>query len=130
MWLVITLPEPFTLRQGVVFCGAVESTSDVVGTNPSTITVAPTSLAANRTNSFIRLQGQNLGVTDLLFHYPNQAKSTASRKGGCVSASTWFTRTIGSINGGSTRRTWAQGPFPSAKSGTLTVTNIIGFNVN
>src|SRR5947209_14746992 len=68
----------FTLPQGVVFCGAVEGPFDVVGTDPSTITVAPTLLITNRTNSFIRLQGQNSGVTDLLFHYPNQAKSSTS----------------------------------------------------
>ena len=68
----------FTLPQGVVFCGAVEGPFDVVGTNPSTMTVAPTLLVTNRTNSFIRLQGQNSGVTHLLFQYPNQAKTTAS----------------------------------------------------
>lgn len=68
----------FTLPQGVVFCGAVEGPFDVVGTDPATNTVAPTLLVTNRTSSFIRLQGQNSGVTDLLFHYPNQAKSGAS----------------------------------------------------
>lgn len=34
------------------------------------------------------------------------------------------------INGGSTRGAWTQGPFPTPKAGTLTVVNVIGFNVN
>src|SRR5689334_21415756 len=42
----------FTLPPGIVLCGAVEGPFDVVGTNPSTITVAPTLLVTNRTNSF------------------------------------------------------------------------------
>jgi hypothetical protein len=68
----------FVLPQGVVFCGAIEGPFDVVGTNPATVSTAPTLLVTNRTSSFIRLQGQNSGVTDLLFHYPNQAKSNAT----------------------------------------------------
>jgi Pectate lyase superfamily protein len=68
----------FTLPQGVIFCGVVEGPFDLVGTNPATITVAPTLLVTNRTRSFITLQGQNSGVTDLLFHYPNQANTSAS----------------------------------------------------
>jgi len=34
------------------------------------------------------------------------------------------------INAGSTRGVWAQGPFPVPKAGTLTVVNVIGFNIN
>jgi len=69
----------FTLPQGVIFCGVVEGPFDVVGTDPTKITVAPTLLVTNQGGSFITLQGQNSGVTDLLFHYPHQAKSSASR---------------------------------------------------
>lgn len=68
----------FALPRGVVFCGSVEGPFDVVGTNPGTIAVAPTLLVTNRSKSFITLQGQNSGVTDLLFHYPNQVKTSAS----------------------------------------------------
>jgi len=68
----------FVLPQGVVFCGVIEGPFDVVGTNPAAITVAPTLLVTNRTTSFITLQGQNSGVTDLLFHYPDQVKTSAS----------------------------------------------------
>jgi Pectate lyase superfamily protein len=68
----------FMLPQGVVFCGAIEGPFDVVGEDPSTVTEAPTLLVTNHAASFITLQGQSSGVTDLLFHYPDQAKSSAS----------------------------------------------------
>ena len=63
---------------GVVLCGAVEGPFDVGGTNPGTTTIAPTLLVTNSSAPFITLQGNGAGVTDLLFHYPNQVDATAS----------------------------------------------------
>lgn len=63
---------------GVVLCGAVEGPFDVPGVNPATSTVAPTLLVTNTTSPFITLQGLGAGVSDLLFHYPNQVASTAA----------------------------------------------------
>ena len=40
--------------------------------------VAPTLLVTNTSAPFITLQGLGAGVTDLLFHYPNQVAVTAS----------------------------------------------------
>jgi hypothetical protein len=40
--------------------------------------VAPTLLVTNTGAPFITLQGLGAGVTDLLFHYPNQVAATAS----------------------------------------------------
>lgn len=67
-----------TVPQGVVLCGAIEGPFDVAGVNPATSTVAPTLLITNTSGPFITLQGIGAGVTDLLFHYPNQVSSSAS----------------------------------------------------
>lgn len=63
---------------GVVLCGSVEGPFDVQGVNPSTTAIAPTLLITNSSGPFISLQGIGAGVADLLFHYPNQIRSTAS----------------------------------------------------
>lgn len=63
---------------GVVLCGSVEGPFDFGGSNPGTTTIAPTLLVTNTTSPFIRLQGIGAGVTDLVFHYPNQVDATAS----------------------------------------------------
>ena len=63
---------------GVVLCGSVEGPFDVGGSNPGTTTIAPTLLITNDTRPFITLQGNGAGVTDLLFHYPNQVSPTAT----------------------------------------------------
>jgi Pectate lyase superfamily protein len=64
--------------QGVVLCGAIEGPFDVPGINPATTVVAPTLLITNTSGPFITLQGIGAGVTDLLFHYPNQVASSAA----------------------------------------------------
>ena len=63
---------------GVVLCGSTEGPFDVGGTNPGTTTIAATLLVTNNSGPFITLQGIGAGVTDLLFHYPNQVSPTAS----------------------------------------------------
>jgi len=68
----------FIVPQGVVLCGSVEGPFDVTGVNPATTTIAPTILITNTSGTFITLQGVGAGVTDLLFHYPNQVSSSAS----------------------------------------------------
>ncbi len=68
----------FVLPQGVVLCGAVEGPFDVVGVNPAVTAVAPTLLITNTGGPFLTLQGIGAGVTDLLFHYPNQVASSAA----------------------------------------------------
>ncbi len=40
--------------------------------------VAPTLLVTNTSAPFLTLNGVGAGVTDLLFHYPNQVSVTAS----------------------------------------------------
>jgi hypothetical protein len=67
----------FVVPQGVVLCGAVEGPFDVAGINPATTTVAPTLLVTSTSGPFLTLQG-GAGVTDLLFHYPNQVSTSAS----------------------------------------------------
>lgn len=63
---------------GVVLCGAAEGPFDPAGTNPGTTTIAPTLLVTNTSAPFITLQGNGAGVTDLLFHYPNQVNPSAA----------------------------------------------------
>jgi Pectate lyase superfamily protein len=63
---------------GVVLCGPVQGPFDVPGINPATTVVAPTLLITNTSGPFITLQGIGAGVTDLLFHYPNQVASSAA----------------------------------------------------
>jgi hypothetical protein len=66
------------LPTGVVLCGSVEGPFDVAGVNPSTTAIAPTLLVTNTSSPFISLNGIGAGVTDLLFHYPNQAGPNSS----------------------------------------------------
>lgn len=68
----------FVVPTGVVLCGAIEGPFDVEGASPSVTAVAPTLLVTNTSAPFISLQGLGAGVTDLLFHYPNQVGVTAS----------------------------------------------------
>jgi Pectate lyase superfamily protein len=68
----------FVVPQGVVLCGAIEGPFDVESANPATTAIAPTLLVTNASAPFITLQGLGAGVTDLLFHYPNQVGVTAS----------------------------------------------------
>jgi len=68
----------FIVPQGVVLCGSVEGPFDVTGVNPALTTIAPTLLITNTRSPFLTLQGIGAGVTDLLFHYPNQVASSAS----------------------------------------------------
>src|SRR5580658_10892169 len=65
----------FVVPQGVVLCGSVEGPFDVTGVNPALTTIAPTLLITNTSSPFLTLQGIGAGVTDLLFHYPNQVAS-------------------------------------------------------
>jgi len=68
----------FAVPRGVVLCGAVQGPFDVAGVNPALTTTAPTLLITNTGGPFITLQGIGAGVTDLLFHYPNQVGSSAA----------------------------------------------------
>jgi len=62
---------------GVVLCGPSEGPFDVPGINPASTAIAATLLITNTGGPFITLQGIGAGVTDLLFHYPNQLAPTA-----------------------------------------------------
>jgi hypothetical protein len=68
----------FLVPAGVVLCGAIEGPFDVEGASPAVTAVGPTLLVTNTSAPFITLQGVGAGVTDLLFHYPNQVGVTAS----------------------------------------------------
>jgi hypothetical protein len=63
---------------GVVLCGPIEGPFDVNGINPALTAVAPTLLITNTGGPFLTLQGIGAGVTDVLFHYPNQVKTSAA----------------------------------------------------
>jgi len=66
---------------GVVLCGAVEGPFDVKGVNPAVTTIAPTILITSTSGPFVNLPNGNAGatgITDLLFHYPNQVNSSAT----------------------------------------------------
>jgi hypothetical protein len=67
-----------TVPQGVVLCGAIQGPFDVNGVDPAVTTIAPTLLITNTSAPFVTLTGLSAGVTDLLFHYPNQVKTSAS----------------------------------------------------
>ena len=67
-----------TVPQGVVLCGAIQGPFDVTGVDPAVTTVAPTLLVTNTTAPFVTLSGLGAGVTDLLFHYPNQVKTSVA----------------------------------------------------
>ena len=64
--------------QGVVLSGAVEGPFDMAGVNPAVTTIAPTLLVTNTSGPFLTLQGIGAGVTDLLFHYPDQVATSAA----------------------------------------------------
>jgi hypothetical protein len=68
----------FMVPKGVVLCGAIEGPFDVAGVNPATTAVGPTLLVTNTSGPFLTLQALGAGVTDLLFHYPNQVNSGAA----------------------------------------------------
>ena len=69
----------FLVPDGVVLCGTVEGPFDVKGIDPAATAIAPTLLITNTSNPFLTLVGNgSSGVTDVLFHYPNQAKTSAS----------------------------------------------------
>ncbi len=68
----------FVVPVGVVLCGTIEGPFDVAGVNPAVTAIAPTLLVTNTSAPFITLSGLGAGVTDLLFHYPNQVKTSAS----------------------------------------------------
>src|SRR5208337_246008 len=55
-----------------------EGPFDVAGVDPAATTIAPTLLVTNTRNPFVTLSGLGAGVTDLLFHYPKQVKTSAS----------------------------------------------------
>jgi hypothetical protein len=63
---------------GVVLCGPIQGPFDINGIDPSVTAVAPTLLVTNTVAPFLTLQGVGSGVTDVLFHYPNQVRTTAS----------------------------------------------------
>jgi hypothetical protein len=68
----------FVVPVGVILCGAIEGPFDVSGINPAATTVAPTLLITSTSGPFITLKGLGAGVSDLLFHYPNQVGTSAS----------------------------------------------------
>ena len=69
----------FLVPDGVVLCGTVEGPFDVNGVDPAQTAIAPTLLVTNTTGPFLTLRGNgSSGVTDLLFHYPHQVKTSAS----------------------------------------------------
>jgi hypothetical protein len=69
----------FLVPDGVVLCGTVEGPFDVQGVDPAATAIAPTLLVTNTASPFLSLRGNgSAGVTDLLFHYPNQVKTSAS----------------------------------------------------
>jgi hypothetical protein len=68
----------FQVPAGVILCGAIEGPFDVEGASPAVTAVAPTLLVTSTSGPFITLQGLGAGVTDLLFHYPNQVGINAS----------------------------------------------------
>ena len=69
----------FLVPTGVVLAGTVEGPFDVRGVDPAATAIAPTLLVTNTSGPFLTLQGNgSSGVTDLLFHYPNQVKTSAS----------------------------------------------------
>jgi hypothetical protein len=81
--VVLSITRYFTagnlvIPAGVVLCGPVQGPFDFNGIDPSVTAVAPTLLVTNTNGPFLTLQGVGSGVTDVLFHYPNQVHTTAS----------------------------------------------------
>jgi hypothetical protein len=64
--------------KGVILCGAIEGPFDVGGADPAATAIAPTLLVTNTSGPFLTLSDLGAGVTDLLFHYPNQVSSSAA----------------------------------------------------
>jgi|HubBroStandDraft_2_1064218.scaffolds.fasta_scaffold80972_1 hypothetical protein len=63
---------------GVVLCGPTEGPFDVQGIDPTATAVAATLLVTSTSGPFLTLEGVGAGVTDLLFHYPNQVTTGTS----------------------------------------------------
>jgi Pectate lyase superfamily protein len=63
---------------GVILCGPIEGPFDVNGINPAATAVAATLLITNAGAPFLTLQGAGAGVTDVVFHYPNQVTTSAA----------------------------------------------------
>ena len=97
----------FVVPAEVVLCGTIEGPFDVSGVNPTVTAIAPTLLVTNTSAPFLTLQGIGAGVADLLFHYPNQVKTSAS-------APTVYPYTIAQVS-------------PGAKVVRSTVTNAYNF---
>jgi pectate lyase-like protein len=80
--------EPLTIPAGVTLCGTSPGPFDVVGINPGPgsthtgKTIAATLLIPDvfqgTPDAFITLDGQGSGVTDILFHYPDQVVPVVS----------------------------------------------------
>ena len=68
----------FVVPAGVVLCGSIEGPFDVPGVSPAATTIAPTLLVTNISTAFVTLQGVGAGLTDLLFHYPDQVGTSAA----------------------------------------------------
>jgi len=69
----------FVVPSGVVLGGTIEGPFDVGGVDPAVTAIAPTLLITNTSGPFLTLVGNgSSGVTDLLLHYPNQVKTSAS----------------------------------------------------
>jgi hypothetical protein len=62
----------------VVLCGPTEGPLDPFGIDPTTTATAATLLVTSTSGPFLTLQGIGSGVTDVVFHYPNQVAPTAS----------------------------------------------------
>jgi hypothetical protein len=80
--VVLSVARYFTtgtlvIPAGVVLCGPFQGPFDINGVDPSVTAVAPTLLVTNATGPFLTLQGVGAGVTDVLFHYPNQVHTSA-----------------------------------------------------
>jgi hypothetical protein len=68
----------FIVPNGVILCGTIEGPFDVAGVNPALTAIAPTLLVTNKSAPFLTLQGMSAGVADLIFHYPDQVKTSAA----------------------------------------------------
>src|SRR5271167_1830657 len=80
--VVLSVARYFTtgklvVPQGVVLSGAVEGPFDAGELSPLGPASAPTLLITYAGGPFLTLQGVGSGVTDLVFHYPNQVPTSA-----------------------------------------------------
>lgn len=81
--VVLSVARYFTagnlvIPAGVVLCGPFQGPFDINGIDPSLTAVAPTLLITSTNGPFLTLQGVGSGVTDVIFHYPHQVRTTAS----------------------------------------------------